>query len=95
MLAAAALYFVPAYVGRKKPNATTVLVVNLFLGWTFIGWVVALARATSNPPLPVATPPTTHVASTPTGRICPFCAEDIKPAAIVCKHCGRDLSGSE
>ena len=23
---------------------------------------------------------------------CPFCAEDIKAAAIVCKHCGRELS---
>lgn len=24
-------------------------------------------------------------------KACPFCAEDIKAAAIVCKHCGRDL----
>lgn len=24
-------------------------------------------------------------------RSCPFCAEDIQDAAIVCKHCGRDV----
>jgi hypothetical protein len=24
-------------------------------------------------------------------RVCPFCAEKIKSAAIVCKHCGRDV----
>jgi hypothetical protein len=27
-------------------------------------------------------------------RTCPFCAETIKAAAKVCKHCGRDLAAA-
>lgn len=40
-------YFIPtiiAYV-RKVTNVGSVFVINLFLGWTFIGWIVALAMS--------------------------------------------------
>ena len=46
------LYFVPAIVAfvRKVPNQVSVLVINLFLGWSLIGWVVALAMAARSKP---------------------------------------------
>ena len=42
-----ALYFVPSVVAviRGVPNIGSIIVINFFLGWTFIGWVVALAMA--------------------------------------------------
>jgi hypothetical protein len=46
------LYFVPSIVGgvRKVPNIGSVIVLNVFLGWTLIGWVVALAMAARSVP---------------------------------------------
>jgi Superinfection immunity protein len=40
-------YWVPTIVAwrRHVPAKGQVLVVNLFLGWTFIGWVIALVMA--------------------------------------------------
>lgn len=49
LVGAILLYFVPAIIsGARRCEAHNgILVVNLFLGWTFIGWVVALAWAAS------------------------------------------------
>jgi len=40
------LYFLPTYFswGRKK-NAGAIFALNLLLGWTFIGWIIALIWA--------------------------------------------------
>ena len=40
-------YFLPSIIAlaRSKRNILAIFLLNLFLGWTFIGWVVALVWA--------------------------------------------------
>lgn len=40
-------YFTPTIAGfiRNKSNKMAILILNLFLGWTLLGWVVALVWA--------------------------------------------------
>ena len=45
----AVIYFLPAIVGRKHKNATSIALLNLLLGWTVIGRVVSLIWAVSVP----------------------------------------------
>jgi hypothetical protein len=41
------LYFLPTIIAfaREKRDAVSILVLNLLLGWTMIGWVIALVWA--------------------------------------------------
>jgi Superinfection immunity protein len=41
------LYFLPIIIAllRKAGNSGSVIIINVLLGWTFVGWVVALAMA--------------------------------------------------
>jgi phosphatidylserine synthase len=47
-----AFYFLPAIIAalRHTHNAPGILLLNLFLGWTVIGWVVALLMAVCSAP---------------------------------------------
>lgn len=44
------MYLIPAFVasGRKHRQTGAIWVLNLFLGWTLIGWVIALVWACTN-----------------------------------------------
>jgi hypothetical protein len=57
MLVLLAMYFLPSIVAlvRHRHNTGAILMLNLFLGWTCIGWVVAMVWAASS------TPPTTVI----------------------------------
>lgn len=44
-------FFLPAFIAfrRNHPNKVAILVINFFLGATFIGWIVCLVWALSGP----------------------------------------------
>ena len=82
------LYFLPSLNAYSKTNKNrgSVLVINLFLGWTFIGWVVALAMSASSDV------EKTEIKEKPPEEMnCPFCHELIKAKAKICRFCNKDL----
>lgn len=44
----AVFYFIPSIIAFNKKNASSIIALNLLLGWTFIGWVVSLVWALKN-----------------------------------------------
>jgi hypothetical protein len=50
-----ALLFLPTLIAKSRhhPNTLAIFLVNLFFGWTFAGWVVALIWACTRPVPPV------------------------------------------
>lgn len=37
-------YFLPSLIAywRHQPNLSAIIILNFFLGWTFVGWVITL-----------------------------------------------------
>ena len=43
------LYFLPTFLALKKRRTLGIFLINLFLGWTVAGWIVALVWAITEP----------------------------------------------
>jgi hypothetical protein len=46
------IYILPTLIAknRRHHNTGAICALNLFLGWTFVGWVACLVWALTNPP---------------------------------------------
>jgi hypothetical protein len=82
------IYFYPTIVAKRAdhPNIGGIKALNLLLGWTFLGWVIAMVWAKSYQPK--LANPANAVFNTKT---CPKCAEDVKSAALICRFCGHEF----
>lgn len=92
------IYFLPGLIAsrRNHNNMISIFLLNLFLGWTFLGWVTALIWSFSaniyEPKISKNESGLIEGGIDLSHKICPFCAEEIKVEAVVCKHCRSDLT---
>jgi hypothetical protein len=87
--AAVGFYFLPAIVGRDKSNAGAIFALNLLLGWTLVGWVVALVWAMT---VDQAAVRAVNTAPTlPPGSFCSLCGHRCQYGARFCDSCGRPM----
>jgi Superinfection immunity protein len=49
------IYFLPSILAvvNHRRNSATIVVLNILLGWSFVGWIAALVMALMKEPLPV------------------------------------------
>lgn len=99
------LYFLPTIIASQRgvTNFGSIAVINLFLGWTLVGWVVALAMSFKDVPARDA-PVTASTNASTTGspeaaalgtdgsayRNCPNCGRSMDRGATACPHCGAE-----
>jgi hypothetical protein len=88
VLVGGCVYFLPTIVALhwRHPSTLGIFILNLFLGWSVVGWVASLVWAASGPR--GDDPGYARFNNQPTKR-CPACAEEILAAARKCKHCGE------
>jgi len=79
------IYFLPSLIAHRKRDFGAIFALNLLLGWTFIGWVVALVWAlTQSSPYALNGPAYVVPQSWP----CTNCRRPLQPMDNFCPSCG-------
>ena len=84
------LYFLPTIVAAKRNHQSSggIFALNLLLGWTMIGWIIALVWSCSAVYHSDSTSNTTNP-TTQNKSLCPYCRANVDPQARKCPHCAE------
>ncbi|MEL5848662.1 MAG: superinfection immunity protein [Candidatus Igneacidithiobacillus chanchocoensis] len=98
-----AIYFLPSVIAysRSARNFLAIFMLNLFLGWSLVGWLGSLIwalvdekkdQAAPAPacPAPLSPPPPAVSKPIPIAY-CPQCGQSVGSADQFCSHCGHPL----
>jgi len=98
LIAITFLYFLPSFLARDRHNFGAIFLFNFFLGWTFVGWIVALIWACASEPRPgvyIAGAPVPVYAvaghSMALARYCSSCGTLARADGRYCATCGRGV----
>ena len=97
MLAAVFVYFLPSFIARHRQSFAAIFLFNFFLGWTFIGWIIALfwaCLAEPRVPVIVASMPAYAYAghsNSRSAKFCSGCGRLAQPDGRFCAGCGRSI----
>jgi len=99
------LYFIPTVIAaiRQHHNGIPIFLVNILLGWTVVGWIVALIwSCTAVQPQLQKSPQTATAPPSPSSQkasgsgsssSCPYCFGQVDPRAQKCPHCAEWITG--
>jgi hypothetical protein len=76
------IYFLPSIIGHDKRTFPGIFLLNLLLGWTIIGWIIALIWACTADMRPQV------LAVAGAGYYCSRCGASSLPRAHFCWSCG-------
>ena len=86
-----AVYFLPTIIASQRNHAqqNSILLLNLFLGWTFLGWLVALIWSVSSSTAGSSSVPVQN----PPASLCSHCGRYSPGQGGFCPHCGKPMKG--
>jgi hypothetical protein len=89
-----ACYFLPAIIGANKKSSGGIFALNFFLGWTVVGWIIALVWAISSEHAVthVVVYQTAGTSPSYAASYCPSCGGCSPSGGAFCSRCGRRLS---